>query len=54
MDFVVCENCGKTSPKQISGIDLLDRIVPEKTWCSSFCFDEWEEKEKTRKTEKEK
>lgn len=46
MEFVICENCGKTMPKQISGIDLLDSMEPEKVWCSEWCLQEWEKKMK--------
>jgi hypothetical protein len=45
MDFVVCANCGKTMPKQVSGIELLDSMQPEMVWCSQFCYDEWNEKQ---------
>lgn len=44
MEFVVCENCGKTMPKQITGIELLDNMQPEKVWCSEACCQEWIEK----------
>ncbi len=47
MEFVVCENCGKTMPKQISGIEPLDSMKPEKVWCSEWCLQEWEEKQST-------
>jgi len=30
--FIKCINCGKTMPKYISGIELLDSMEPEKVW----------------------
>jgi len=32
--------------KQITGVEELDRMNPEKVWCSEFCYQEWKEKEK--------
>lgn len=48
MDFVICVNCGKTMPKQTSGIELLDDMQPAMVWCSQFCCDEWNEKQKNK------
>ena len=46
MKFVVCLNCGKTMPKQETGIEFLDKLEPKAVWCSQSCLDEWEEKRK--------
>lgn len=43
--FVICENCGKTMPKQTTGIEFLDSRTPSKVWCSERCLQEWEEKQ---------
>jgi len=48
MDFVECINCGKTMPKQISGIELLDNMTLEKVWCSEWCYQEYQEKENNK------
>ncbi len=48
LEFVVCENCDKTMPKQETGIELLDNMTPAKVWCSQICLDEWEEKQRMK------
>jgi len=49
--FIKCINCGKTMPKYISGIELLDSMEPEKVWCSEFCLQEWKEEQAIKDTE---
>jgi hypothetical protein len=39
-------------PKQITGIESFDKMNPELVWCSEFCLQEWEEKQKEKSNDK--